>query len=162
MTRKLLDEWRVARRGLAEMEKRTRASGRRLAMVTSGMAEPIMRDIARDIQRATGGEVRVVAVENGFFGPLVTVAGLLCGADVRDALAARLADFTQDDVILCPRIMLDNAGTRFLDDGTVADFEATAPSRIVWAKSAWDIAAAARTLVREPADVPTRWNIYRR
>ncbi len=154
MTRKLLDEWRAARRGLAEVE--ARASGRRLAIVTSTMAEPIMRDIARDIQRATGGEVRVVAVENGFFGPLVTVAGLLCGADVRDALAARLADFTRDDVILCPRIMLDNAGTRFLDDVTVADFEATAPSRIVWAKSAEDIAAAARTLVWEPADVPTR------
>jgi len=154
MTRKLLDEWRAARRGLAEVE--AHASGRRLAIVTSTMAEPIMRDIARDIQRATGGEVRVVAVENGFFGPLVTVAGLLCGADVRDALAARLADFTHDDVILCPRIMLDNAGTRFLDDVTVADFEATAPSRIVWAKSAEDIAAAARTLVWEPADVPTR------
>jgi len=154
MTRKLLDEWRAARRGLAEVE--AHASGRRLAIVTSTMAEPIMRDIARDIQRATGGEVRVVAVENGFFGPLVTVAGLLCGADVRDALAARLADFTRDDVILCPRIMLDNAGTRFLDDVTVVDFEATAPSRIVWAKSAEDIAAAARTLVWEPADVPTR------
>ena len=152
MTRKLLDEWRAARRGLAE----ARASGRRLAIVTSTMAEPIMRDIARDIQRATGGEVRVVAVENGFFGPLVTVAGLLCGADVRDALAARLADFTHDDVILCPRIMLDNAGTRFLDDVTVADFEATAPSRIVWAKSAEDIAAAARTLLWEPAGIPTR------
>ncbi len=138
MTRKLLDEWRAARRGLAEMEKRVRASGRRLAIVTSTMAEPIMRDIARDIQRATGGEVRVVAVENGFFGPLVTVAGLLCGADVRDA------------------IMLDNAGTRFLDDVTVADFEATAPSPIVWAKSAEDIAAVARSLLREPADVPTR------
>ncbi len=156
MTRKLLDEWRAARRGLAEVEVEARASSRRLAIVTSTMAEPIMRDIARDIQRATGGEVRVVAVENGFFGPLVTVAGLLCGADVRDALAARLADFTRDDVILCPRIMLDNAGTRFLDDVTVADFEATAPSRIVWAKSAEDIAAAARTLVWEPADVPTR------
>jgi putative radical SAM enzyme (TIGR03279 family) len=154
MTRKLLDEWRAARRGLAEVE--ARASGRRLAIVTSTMAEPIMRDIARDIQRATGGEVRVVAVENGFFGPLVTVAGLLCGADVRDALAARLADFTRDDVILCPRIMLDNAGTRFLDDVTVADFEAAAPSRVVWAKSAEDIAAAARTLAWEPADVPTR------
>jgi putative radical SAM enzyme (TIGR03279 family) len=156
MTRKLLDEWRAPRRGLAVMEKRARASSRRLAIVTSTMAEPIMRDIARDIQRATGGEVHVVAVENGFFGPLVTVAGLLCGADVRDALAARLADFTQDDVILCPRIMLDNAGTRFLDDVTVADFEATAPSPIVWAKSAEDIAAAARALLREPADVPTR------
>ena len=139
MTRKLLDDWHAARRSLRPPER-----SRRLAIVTSAMARPIMERIGADIATATGWDVRVVPVTNGFFGPLVTVAGLLCGQDVLDALTATCGDFGPDDIILAPRIMLDNAGARFLDDMTVAQFEEQAPGRIVWAKSAQEITRAIR------------------
>ena len=140
MTRKLLDDWRIARRSL-----RRREQPRKLAIVTSIMARPIMERIGAEIAEATGCEVLIVPVTNGFFGPLVTVAGLLCGQDVIDALDSACADFTSDDLVLAPRIMLDNAGARFLDDMTIAEFEERAPCRVVWAKTANDIVAGVRS-----------------
>lgn len=151
MTRKLLDDWKIARRSLRREER-----PRKLAIVTSAMARPIMERIAADLHAATGRHVRVVPVSNGFFGPLVTVAGLLCGQDVLDALAAACADFGPDDLILAPRIMLDNAGARFLDDMTVADFEEQAPARVRWAKSAADIADALLATRDEPLALSSR------
>ncbi|MGH2517804.1 MAG: DUF512 domain-containing protein [Ktedonobacterales bacterium] len=99
--------------------------------------------------------MRVLPVVNRFFGPLVTVAGLLCGQDVLDELTLRCGDFTSDDRILLPRVLLDNAGSRFLDDVTVEEFQARAPAQVIFAKTADDLAAAARSLCRadEPAVV---------
>jgi putative radical SAM enzyme (TIGR03279 family) len=159
MTRKLLDDWSAARRDLAPTSVSAVSAALprpRVAIVTSTMAEPVTAPIAADLRAATGLDVRVLPVTNGFFGPLVTVAGLLCGQDVLDALDAACADFTSDDLILCPRIMLDNAGTRFLDDVTKADFESRAPAPVAWARTAHDIAATVRALAdrrAEPAGV---------
>ena len=95
-----------------------------------------MAKMMREAARMTGLEVRIVAVENQFFGPLVTVAGLLTAQDTLDAIAARFADFTGDDLLLLPRVMLDNAGARFLDDLTVEEFRAQAPAPVIFAKTA--------------------------
>src|SRR5579859_1289745 len=140
MTRKLLDDWRAAKRALPQVA----APPRRLALVTGTMAVPVIERLARDLRAVPGLDVRVVPVENRFFGPLVTVAGLLCGQDVLDALAKRCGDFTRDDLILLPRVMLDNAGARFLDDVTLADFEARAPGRVAFAKTADELSGAVR------------------
>lgn len=142
MTRKLLDDWRAAKRALPPVA----APPRRLALVTGTMAVPVIERLARDLRAVPGLDVRVVPVENRFFGPLVTVAGLLCGQDVLDTLAERCGDFTRDDLILLPRVMLDNAGTRFLDDVTLADFAARAPGRVAFAKTADELAGAVRAL----------------
>jgi hypothetical protein len=81
----------------------------------------------------------------------------LCGQDVLDDLAERCGDFTRDDLILLPRVLLDNAGTRFLDDVTVEDFEARAPGRVIFARSADELIAAALSRwdapIAEPAGV---------
>jgi NifB/MoaA-like Fe-S oxidoreductase len=50
----------------------------------------------------------------------VTVAGLLCGQDV---LAALERNGKLGELVLLPRVMLDNEGTRFLDDMTVEEFK---------------------------------------
>ena len=154
MTRKLLDDWKTAKRALSASAAPHGYTGR-LALVTSTMAAPVMERIAADIRRATGMEVRMLPVVNRFFGPLVTVAGLLCGQDVLDELALRCGDFTRDDLILLPRVLLDNAGVRFLDDVTVEEFQARAPGRVVFAKTADELAAAVHTSRRadEPAAV---------
>jgi putative radical SAM enzyme (TIGR03279 family) len=142
MTRKLLEDWRSAKRSLGNPPSVTSAEPPRVAIVTSAMAAPIIERLARDIRKATGREVRVVPVVNQFFGPLVTVAGLLCAQDALDTLAARCADFGPDDLVLLPRVMLDNAGTRFLDDITVEEFRSRLAARAVFAKTAAELVTA--------------------
>jgi NifB/MoaA-like Fe-S oxidoreductase len=110
------------------------------------MARPVIERIARDLRRIANIEVRVVPIENRFFGPIVTVAGLLCGQDVLEQVRQHCGDFTSDDLLLAPRVMLDNAGGRFLDDVTVEDFRAQAPAPVTFARAADEIATAVRSL----------------
>ena len=56
--------------------------------------------------------VEVVPVENRFFGPTVTVSGLLTGRDVIEALRGR----DLGDVVFLPRAMFDASGKLTLDD----------------------------------------------
>ncbi len=142
MTRKLLDDWRVARKALPE----ALPASRRVGTVTSTMAQPVIERMARDLRRIANIEVRVIPIENRFFGPVVTVAGLLCGQDVLDQVRERCGDFTGDDLLLAPRVMLDNAGKRFLDDVTVEDFRAQAPAPVTFARTADEMVGAIRTL----------------
>jgi len=60
--------------------------------------------------------VEVVPVENRFFGPTVTISGLLTGRDVIEALRGR----DLGDLVLLPRVMLDASGELTLDDMTLA------------------------------------------
>jgi hypothetical protein len=70
----------------------------------------------------------VVEVRNEFFGPSVTVAGLLAGADFRQALAG---DTRAGDVVLLPAEAL-NADDLFIDSLPLAELEtALAPARVV-------------------------------
>ncbi|HEX5572287.1 MAG TPA: DUF512 domain-containing protein, partial [Ktedonobacterales bacterium] len=151
MTRKLLDDWRHEKAALArqaeipaeipaEMRAKSAAHvaarpARRVGILTSLMAEPVLRRIAREARQATGLETRVVPVVNQLFGSIVTVAGLLGGRDMLDAIAREFADFGPDDLLLLPRVMLDNAGVRFLDDVTLAEFTAQVTPRVVFAKT---------------------------
>jgi len=162
MTRKLLNDWRAAKRVLllqtvGQLSERTSSERRpsRVAIVTSTMAAPVIERIACDIRTATGLEVHVVPVTNAFFGPSVTVAGLLCAQDVLDTLATHCADFTADDLLLLPRVMLDNAGARFLDDMSVEEFRGRLRARVAFAKTADELVAALGTLAaREDAIAP--------
>jgi len=154
MTRKLFDDWRHGRRSLhaSKIDRRPRHIG----VITSTMAEPVITRMMREAAKLTGLEIRVVAVENQFFGPLVTVAGLLTARDTLDAIAAHFADFAGDDLLLLPRVMLDNAGARFLDDMTVEEFTAQIQPQVTFAKTADEIvtalhAAAASTAARDGA-----------
>lgn len=142
MTRKLLDDWRTARKTLPA----SLPTPRRVGIATSMMARPVIERLARDLRRIGDIEVRVVPVENRFFGPVVTVAGLLCGQDVLEQVREQCGNFTRDDLLLLPRVMLDNAGKRFLDDVTVEDFRAQAPAPVTFARTADEIVAAVQSL----------------
>lgn len=154
MTRKLLDDWRTAKHTLPTSHTLPADQPRRLAIATSKMAEPIMRRLSNDIQHSTGLEVRLLPVENTFFGAQVTVAGLLCGQDILDSLIAHCSGFSASDLIILPRIVLDNAGARFLDDITVEDFQAKAPAPVTYAKTADDLANIVCNWLDNPAATP--------
>ncbi|HEY7355733.1 MAG TPA: DUF512 domain-containing protein, partial [Ktedonobacterales bacterium] len=132
MTRAFLDGWRRQRGRLpAALPQPTR-----LTLITSTMAAPVLAPVASALSAIPNLEARAVPVVNQFWGPLVTVAGLLCGQDVLDALLDLKARGELGDVVVLPRVMLDNAGERFLDDVTLADFMARAPARVEFARNA--------------------------
>ena len=139
MTRYLIDQWARGKRKLPARMSRPR----RVTLVTSTMAEPVIEAFAADLRLVENLEVQVLPIVNQFFGPEVTVAGLLCGQDVLDAL---LASDNLGDLVLLPRVMLDNEGKRFLDDVTVEDFKAALPVRTEFARNAPEMIDAIRGL----------------
>jgi len=104
-----------------------RLEGRRLRILTGQSMGPFMRSLAPGITRSTGAPILVHEVVNGFFGELVTVAGLLGGRE----LAAAVPDPEARDVILMPQEAL-NADDLFIDSYSLAEFrEAVAPARLL-------------------------------
>ncbi|HEY6540860.1 MAG TPA: DUF512 domain-containing protein [Ktedonobacteraceae bacterium] len=139
MARYLIDQWARGKRKLpARMSQ-----PRRVTLVTSTMAQPVIEEFAADLRLVENLDVQVLPVVNQFFGPEVTVAGLLCGQDVLDAL---LANDNLGDLVLLPRVMLDNEGKRFLDDVTVEEFKAGLPTRAEFARNAPEMIDAIRGL----------------
>ncbi len=139
MTRYLIEQWARSKRKLpASMPQ-----PRRVTMVTSMMARPVIEQFAEDIRKVEGLEVQVLPIVNKFFGAEVTVAGLLCGQDVLEALEE---NGSLGDLVLLPRVMLDNAGERFLDDTSVEEFKNKLPVRTEFVRNAQETIEAIRSI----------------
>jgi putative radical SAM enzyme (TIGR03279 family) len=147
MTRYLLEQWRGGLRRLP----RKMPIPRKVTLVTSTMARPVIEGLAEDLRKIPGLEVQVLPIVNQFFGPEVTVAGLLCAQDV---LAALTRQEEPGDLVLLPRVMLDNEGKRFLDDMTVEEFQASLPVRTEFVRNAQETVHALRQLAE--ADSPLK------
>lgn len=128
LIRRLVDEFKAAERALLPAAGRGRgatdsgqvASSRRVLWVTGVSAGPVLQALARRLMRRTRAvQIEVQVVENRFYGPTVTVAGLLTGGDIRDALAAR-PDLASFDAIFLPDVSLKVDEAVFLDDMTLA------------------------------------------
>jgi NifB/MoaA-like Fe-S oxidoreductase len=98
-------EWRRAR---ADMNPP--AIPRRLVLATGALAAPLLEAIAAEMCAAPGVRARVAPIRNDFFGPSVTVSGLLTGQD----LAAQLRPLQPDEEVLVPACSLRDG--YFLDD----------------------------------------------
>ena len=85
--------------------------GRRIRIATGRSMAPFMRERAPLLAKATSAEIDVVEVANDFYGPSVTVAGLLGGEDIARALSGELSE---DDLFLIPGEAL-NADELFID-----------------------------------------------
>ncbi|HLZ80439.1 MAG TPA: DUF512 domain-containing protein, partial [Ktedonobacteraceae bacterium] len=145
MTRFLIDQWNRSKRKLPT----TMSQPRRVTLVTSIMARPVIEQFAEDIRRTEQLEVQVLPIVNKFFGAEVTVAGLLCGQDV---LAALEENGNLGDLVLLPRVMLDNEGVRFLDDVPVEEFKARLPVRTTFVRNAQETIDAIRSLAAPTAE----------
>src|SRR5262245_51299811 len=112
MVRSLLDEWSRLRRTLGR-----RRLTRSATAVTGTLAAPYLAPMLAEIAAVCRVDLRLRTVENGYFGSIVNVAGLLTG---RDILAALRSDGAPGDLVVLPRAALDTPGDRFLDDVTPA------------------------------------------
>ncbi len=98
------------RDGLARLP---RLDGKRIGVVTGKAMTELMPPLLAQLTAATGAQFELIPTVNSLFGPTVTTAGLLVGADITRALAGR----TDLDLALIPAETINDAGV-FLDDQT--------------------------------------------
>jgi putative radical SAM enzyme (TIGR03279 family) len=115
LARQLLEDWRQAkRRGW-----QTQRVYDKVTLVCGTLIAPTMHALASELAELTGSSVDVVAVPNCFFGPTVTVSGLLVAKDVVNALRGE----DVGDLAVLPRAMFDAGGQVTLDDLRQRDIE---------------------------------------
>jgi putative radical SAM enzyme (TIGR03279 family) len=88
-----------------------RLDGLRVGVVTGKAMAPLMPELLDRIHACTGAKFTLIPTENSLFGPTITTAGLLVGADIRRVLADR----TDVDIALIPAESI-NEDRIFLDD----------------------------------------------
>jgi NifB/MoaA-like Fe-S oxidoreductase len=90
-----------------------------MTWISGTLIAPTLERIAAEFADLTGIDVKVHALENGFFGPRVNVSGLLVAQDIERQLRGR----DLGDLAVLPRYALDYTGGRFLDDGTPVELQ---------------------------------------
>ncbi len=114
------------------------ASGR-IDLATGHAAYPLMRRLAERFQRKfPDRQIVVHRITNEFFGPSVTVSGLLTGGDYAKQLKGKVGK-----VLLISRSSLNADGTLFLDDTTPEELERELGVRLYTNKAdGYDLCAA--------------------
>ena len=111
MLRSLMAEFGSELEFLEDYLPEGNVGNRRVSLATGKAAAPTMRLLADALMhRVSGITVQIFEIENRFFGPEITVAGLLTGKDV----AEQLADKALGDELLIPATMLRADGDLFL------------------------------------------------
>ena len=113
----------------------------RSAALVTGMAAftPLTRLAAAFCKKFPMADIHVYGIENVFFGPDVTVAGLLTGGDILNYFKAHPATY---DTLLFPSSMFKSKNELiFLDDVTLTDIETQLGIRAVVADCAGDTLA---------------------
>ncbi|MBI2939658.1 MAG: DUF512 domain-containing protein [Chloroflexi bacterium] len=131
MVRSLLDQWARLRRRVG------RAGVRHATVVTGTLAGPVLQPIVEELGERTDCRLDLASLTNHFFGPSVTVSGLLTGYDALVGLASR----SLGELLVLPRTMLDMEGVRFLDDRTPADLAHAFGVRVAFARDARELVA---------------------
>ncbi|MHB1223701.1 MAG: DUF512 domain-containing protein [Gemmatimonadaceae bacterium] len=99
-----------------------RLDGRRIGVVTGVSMSSIMPELLDQLRARTGAHFELISVTNTLFGPTVTTAGLLVGADIRNALQHR----TDLDLALIPAETINDDGL-FLDDQSFIEVREALP-----------------------------------
>jgi putative radical SAM enzyme (TIGR03279 family) len=123
--RALLDDFDA---GLAAVAPQ---AGRRIGIVTGTRMAPVLDPLAARLSAHTGAAVDVIGVTNRMFGQTVTTAGLLAGADMRDALREAVRAGGAYDIVLLPAESLNDDDV-FIDNVALSELAAAfAPARVL-------------------------------
>lgn len=99
-----------------------RLDGLRIGVVTGKAMAALMPELLGQISAATGATFELIPTENTLFGPTITTAGLLVGADIARALKGR----SDLDIALIPAETI-NEDRIFLDDVVFDELRKTLP-----------------------------------
>lgn len=114
LVRQLLDDW-------GHVRKRLPPAGWpacQVTLVCGKLIAPTLTALVSELAQRVGANLQVVPVTNRFFGPTVTVSGLLTGQDVVTELGRHNG---ANQVVVLPRAMFDASGEVTLDDYRVSD-----------------------------------------
>jgi putative radical SAM enzyme (TIGR03279 family) len=118
LVRMFLDDIKKVAKHLPRQVKTPRTA----TLVTGELAGPLLQQLADTLNQVGGVDVNVCAVHNTFFQGNISVAGLLTGRDIADALHG-MGDALGERIVV-PSIMLrDPDRDIFLDDMTLEQFE---------------------------------------
>lgn len=109
---------------LKEAQLEQSPAAHRCTIATGQLAYPMMQDFAERVQQAfpqVQVQVQVKKIRNDFWGPTITVAGLITGQD----LLAQLEGLDLGSELLIPANMLRHEQDRFLDDLTLEQVQET-------------------------------------
>ncbi len=88
-------------------------------IATGILAYPFIKDLSCSIMEKANVDIKVIPVKNEFFGDKITVAGLLCGEDIINALK----DIKGCENLLLSESMFKDGNNLFLDDKKIEDVE---------------------------------------
>jgi len=92
---------------------------KRVVVFTSVDFMPYLEELIQKLKTIEGLTLEVFKVENRFFGPTITVTGLLTGKDILKTIVGK----TKADCLLVPNVTLKEGGDIFLDNVTLRDME---------------------------------------
>ena len=106
---------------------------KKVSLVTGKISEKLIKGL---VSRLDGIDAKVFAIENKFFGPLITVSGLVTGGDIINQLKGK----ELGDYLFIPVNMLRADTDVFLDDITVPDIEKELGVKVVVINDARELA----------------------
>lgn len=118
MVRSFIDDWD------SDRQKKREKLPIPTTIITGKLFAPILKKLVTS--SFFPGEITILAVENTFFGPTVTVTGLLSGCDILKALKH---DGSSNRVLI-PDVCL-NSDNLFLDDMTIDELEKASHRQIM-------------------------------
>jgi putative radical SAM enzyme (TIGR03279 family) len=134
----------LVRRLLDEAINKPSAAKAKKSLVCGTLIAPLLEEMAKEfsLQDPVGGallstQIEVIPIENRFFGPTITVSGLLTGQDVIEALSGRHLG----EPLYLPRSMFDARGEITLDGMTVEDMEAVLGVKVTMAETMSEVLA---------------------
>lgn len=98
----------------------------RAATFTGASFMPHLEEFSMKLKTIEGLDLDIFKVENSFFGPTVTVAGLLTGKDILKTIVGK----TKADCLLVPDVTLKSESDVFLDNVTIRELEESLGMRV--------------------------------
>ncbi len=100
---------------------------RKITLATGEAAYALIKSFAEAVEaKVKNIRINTVKINNRLFGEKITVAGLLCGADIADGLK----NVELFDEVLIPAVSLRREGDLFLDDMSVEELSAKLNTKI--------------------------------
>ena len=122
----------------------------KITLVTGCLFRDELIKYAEQFSIKAGFNLQVVAITNNFFGPDITVTGLITGDD----LLQQLQGLSLGDGLLIPDVMLKDGGQLFLDDVNIEKIEkALRVPVIVVENSPWGILDGVESIADGPVEI---------
>lgn len=98
-----------------------------LSLATGVLAAPVLAKLIEKLNiKFPNVRVRIYTITNNFFGPQITVAGLITGKDLVEQLIGK----ELGDALLIPDVMLRSGEDILLDDMTVSELERALQTKV--------------------------------